>query len=135
MSEYQTKSVFQILKGVTTMAAKLVEYLTTTRLGERGTMTLPKEYRRALKLETGAPLTVLRIGDGLILVPEQKRFDQLCNSIATRLENADITESSLQATLPEVRERLVKRRYPELFRQAISKPVRSRKAAKGRKRA
>lgn len=32
------------------MAAKLVEYLATTRLGERGTMTLPKEYRDALKL-------------------------------------------------------------------------------------
>ena len=32
------------------MAPKLVEYLATTRLGERGTMTLPKEYRDALKL-------------------------------------------------------------------------------------
>jgi AbrB family looped-hinge helix DNA binding protein len=117
------------------MAAKLVEYLTTTRLGERGTMTLPKEYRNALELETGAPLTVLRIGDGLILVPQQKRFDQLCNSIATRLENAGITESHVQATVPGIRERLMRRRYPELFRPAKSKPVRSAKAAKGRKRA
>jgi len=97
------------------MAAKLIEYLTTTRLGERGTMTLPKEYRDALKLETGAPLTILRIGDGLILMPEQKRFEQLCDSIATRLENAGVTEAALQATLPDVREQLMKRRYPKFF--------------------
>ena len=117
------------------MVSKLVEYLATTRLGERGTMTLPKEYRDALKLETGAPLTILRIGDGLILMPEQKHFEQLCDSIATRLENAGITEAAIQATLPEAREQLMKRRYPKLFagerRQATGKTKATRE--KGRK--
>ena len=97
------------------MASKLIEYLSTTRLGERGTMTLPKEYRDALGLATGAPMTVLRIGDGLILMPEQKRFEQLCDSIATRLETGGITEAQLQSTLPEVRDQLMRRRYPDLF--------------------
>jgi len=78
-------------------------------------MTLPKEYRDALKLEVGAPMTVLRIGEGLILIPEQKRFDQLCDSIAARLENAGISDVALQATLPDVREKLMRRRYPQLF--------------------
>src|SRR5713101_3473693 len=105
------------------MAAKLIEYLATTRLGERGTMTLPKEYRDALKLESGAPLTVLRIGDGLILMPEQKRFEQLCDSIAARLENAGITEAALQETLPQVREQLMKQRYPKLFAGKTSQPT------------
>jgi bifunctional DNA-binding transcriptional regulator/antitoxin component of YhaV-PrlF toxin-antitoxin module len=97
------------------VTAKLVEYLATARLGERGTMTLPKEYRDALKLDAGAPMTVLRIGEGLLLIPEQKRFEQLCDSIAARLENAGISEAALQATLPDVRERLMRQRYPELF--------------------
>ena len=108
------------------MATKLVEYLMTTRLGERGTMTLPKEYRDALKLETGAPVTVLRLGDGLILMPEQKRFEQLCDSLTTRLENAGITEAALQATLPETRRQIMQRRYPKLFEGKITK-------AKGKK--
>ena len=103
------------------MPSKLVEYLATTRIGERGTMTLPKNYRDALKLEAGTALTVLRIGDGLILFPEQKRFEQLCDAIASRLEHAGITEAGLQATLPEVRERLARRRYPELFSSKGSK--------------
>jgi len=116
------------------MAAKLIEYLATTRLGERGTMTLPKEYRDALKLETGAPLTILRIGDGLILMPEQKRFEQLCDSIATRLENAGVTEAALQATLPDVREQLMKRRYPKLFAGEKAQPTGRTKAPKAKQR-
>jgi len=116
------------------MAAKLIEYLATTRLGERGTMTLPKEYRDALKLETGAPLTILRIGDGLILMPEQKRFEQLCDSIATRLENAGVTEAALQATLPDVREQLMKRRYPKLFADEKAGATGRTKAPKAKQR-
>src|SRR5262249_38368805 len=102
----------------------------TTRLGERGTMTLPKQYRDSLKLATGSPMTVLRIGDGLILMPEQRRFNQLCNSIATRLEYAGVTEAALQATLPEVREELARRRYPELFEARAPKVT--KRAPKGK---
>jgi hypothetical protein len=91
-------------------------------------MTLPKEYRDALHLETGAPMTILRIGEGLILLPEQKRFEQLCDAIAARLENAGISDASLQSTLPEVREQLMRRKYPELFdseKRRSSRKVRS----------
>ena len=98
------------------MPNKLIEYLSTTRLGERGTMTLPKEYRDALKLEAGSPLTALRVGNGLMLFPENKRFEQLCDAIAARLEHAGISDAEVQATLPDVRERLARRRYPELFK-------------------
>jgi hypothetical protein len=49
------------------------------------------------------------------MIDEQKQFQQLCDSIAARLENAGISEAALQATLPEVREQLMRRRYPELF--------------------
>jgi len=107
------------------MSDELVEYIATTRLGERGTMTLPKEFRDALQLEAGSPVSVLRLGDGLLLVPENKRFEQVCDSLRKRLENAGITEAALQATLPEVRERLTRKRYPQLFdsEPASKKPL------------
>lgn len=121
------------------MTERLVEYLSTTRLGERGTMTLPKEYRDELQLSTGTPVTVLRIGNGLLLLPEQERFEQLCESFAARLENAGITETALQATLPQTRRQLMERRYPKLFAAAKagkSEPAKSGKArsTRGRKR-
>ena len=119
-SEFQIKSDLEVQ-----VPTKLVEYLSTTRIGERGTMTLPKEYRDALKLEPGAPLTALRIGNGLLLIPENRRFEELCDAIAARLENAGVSDAAVQATLPEVRERLARQRYPELFRP--SKVRKSRK--------
>ena len=97
------------------MNSESIDYLMTTRLGERGTMTLPKEYRDALNLEAGSPVTLLRLGDGLLLIPEQKRFEQLCESISKRLESVGVTEAALQATLPEVRQKQMQRRYPKLF--------------------
>lgn len=97
-----------------TDAALLVEYLATARIGEKGQLTVPKEYRNELGLETGAPMTVLRVGDGLILMPEQARFSALCEAITSALEGGGITESNLQATLPEARRRVFARRYPRL---------------------
>src|SRR5499427_1784840 len=74
-----------------------VEFVTTTQMGEKGQVTVPKRYRDALKLETGAPMAVLRLGAGLLLIPEQARFRQLCDRIAgagrSRVAAADRSRS------------------------------------------
>ncbi|HWE83705.1 MAG TPA: AbrB/MazE/SpoVT family DNA-binding domain-containing protein [Terracidiphilus sp.] len=95
------------------MAAKpaLLEYLTTTRIGEKGQLTVPKQFREDLGLGNGSPFAVLRMGDGLILLPEQQRFDQLCHDISESLASAGITPDELQATLPEARQKVYERRY------------------------
>jgi AbrB family looped-hinge helix DNA binding protein len=95
-------------------AAIPIEFLTTTRLGEKGQLTVPKEYRDALRLETGAPVAVLRLGAGLLLIPEQARFRQLCDRIAGVFASYGLTEMDLLATLPEARQRVFAKHYPEL---------------------
>ena len=99
----------------------LVEYLATSRIGEKGQLTVPKEYRDAMGLEPGAPVAVLRVGDGLILMPEHARFNQLCDSISAALEGAGLTEAEIQATLPEARQRIFARHYPKLAPKRQSK--------------
>ena len=88
-----------------------IEYLTTTRIGEKGQLTVPKEFRDDLGLELGAPFAVLRIGDGLILLPEQQRFQQLCQRVAAALSGAGVKTEDALRTLPEARERVFARRY------------------------
>ncbi|MBZ5530373.1 MAG: AbrB/MazE/SpoVT family DNA-binding domain-containing protein [Acidobacteriia bacterium] len=88
-----------------------LEYLATTRIGEKGQLTVPKEFRRELGLSAGAPFAVLRMGDGLILLPEQKRFEQLCEQVSSKLTRAGITAKTVLATLPGIRQRLYERRY------------------------
>ena len=89
----------------------VLEYLTTTKIGEKGQVTVPKQYRENLGLGAGAPFAVLRLGDGLILMPQQDRFERLCAEISSALTTNGITPEAVLATLPEARQRVFERRY------------------------
>ncbi len=89
----------------------ILEYLTTTKIGEKGQLTVPKQFREDLGLNTGAPFTVLRLGDGLILLPEQQRFNLLCEQVSSALKAAGDTPEAVLATLPEARQRIYERHY------------------------
>ena len=91
-----------------------VEYVANTRIGEKGQLTIPKQYRDELGLEAGASVAVLRVGEGLILIPEHNRFRMLCESIASVLEQRQLTPADVLETLSEARRRVFARRYPEL---------------------
>ena len=90
-----------------------LEYMTTTKIGEKGQLTVPKQFRDDLGLGIGAPFAVLRLGDGRILLPEQRRFEQLCQRVSSSLTAAGLTSEDVLATLPEVRKPLYARRYGE----------------------
>jgi len=104
-----------------------LEYLTTTRIGEKGQLTVPKQFREELGLGNGAPFTVLRLGDGLILLPEQQRFEQLCQKVSLSLTAAGATPEDLLATLPEARNRVYARRYEKSRTHSTSSHARSRR--------
>src|ERR1700685_1753989 len=88
-----------------------LEYLTTTKIGEKGQLTVPKQFRQDLGLGNGAPFAVLRLGDGLILLPEQRRFEHLCQRVTASLTAAGLTTEDVLGTLPEARGRVYARRY------------------------
>lgn len=103
-----------------------MEFLSTTRMGKNGRLTLPKAYRDATGLAPGAPVAILRIGDALILMPEQARVEDLCDSIRRALEGLNVAEADLQQTLPEARRRVLARRYPNLLGDAATTGKRRR---------
>ncbi len=88
-----------------------LEYMTTSKIGEKGQLTVPKQFRDELGLGIGAPFAVLRLGDGLILLPEQRRFEQLCERVSSRLTAAGLRSEDVLATIPEARNRVYARRY------------------------
>jgi AbrB family looped-hinge helix DNA binding protein len=104
-----------------------VAYLTTARLGEKGQITVPKEYREAFALEAGAPISVLQLGSGLVLVPEQAHFRQLCERVARAFASHGIEVRDILQTLPATRARVFARHYPDL---AAQKPTRKRPTRK-----
>lgn len=95
----------------TALKTTVVEFLMTTMMGEEGRLTVPKQFREGLGLGAGAPVTMLRIGDGLILIPEQRRFEQLCHGISSALSPGGVEPGTLLTTLPKARKRVFGRRY------------------------
>lgn len=106
-----------------------LEYLTTTKIGEKGQITVPKRFREDLGLGTGAPFAVLRLGGGLVLLPEQQRFERLCEQVGSALRGAGLSPETILATLPEARERVFARHYEK----AGSSRKTSRKRPRGRR--
>jgi AbrB family looped-hinge helix DNA binding protein len=100
-----------------------LEYLTTTRIGEKGQLTVPKQFREDLGLSIGAPFAVLRLGNGLLLIPEQERLERLCAEIGGAFFAAGASAASLLETLPGVREALFEERYKEAQSQIPSQPA------------
>jgi AbrB family looped-hinge helix DNA binding protein len=111
-----------------------LEYLTTTRIGEKGQLTVPKQFREDLGLGNGAPFAVLRLGDGLILLPEQQRFERLCEQISARLTGAGLTSREVIATLPTARNRVYERLYgtPGHEKGASASAPRRRRSPRGK---
>lgn len=103
----------------------IVEILAPIRLGEKGQVTIPKKYRQSLALDADAPFAIVQVGNALLLVPEQARFRELCDRGAKAFSNHGVDRADVLATLPEAREVVYARLYPE--------PAKRRHKAKSRK--
>ncbi len=103
------------------LKATAVEYVATAKIGEKGQLTVPKQFREDLGLDAGAPFAVLRMGDGLILLPEQRRFEQLCARVTAALTRAGAKPGALLATLSRARKRVFARRYGALASKAAGR--------------
>jgi AbrB family looped-hinge helix DNA binding protein len=108
----------------------IVEFLATTSIGEKGQLTVPKKFRDDLGLKPGAPVTVLRMGDGLILIPEQGRVDRICDAIGGALRSAGATPESIVKSLEKTRQEL----FDEWYGDVKPKPAAKRRSAERRAR-
>jgi hypothetical protein len=60
-------------------------------------VSIPEQCRDELDLDKGAPVAVLRIGEGLVRIPEQNRFRILCDSIAPVLDRRQLSSTDIKA--------------------------------------
>jgi bifunctional DNA-binding transcriptional regulator/antitoxin component of YhaV-PrlF toxin-antitoxin module len=58
--------------------------LSVERLGAKGQLTIPAEYRRALALGDDTSLAIMQVGDALVIAP----YDEALTAITARLEAA-----------------------------------------------
>ncbi|PJH76033.1 MAG: hypothetical protein CO064_03425 [Anaerolineae bacterium CG_4_9_14_0_8_um_filter_58_9] len=71
----------------------------------RGVITLPKEVRESNRIREGDMLTLIELGDGvMVLSPRRSRVDEAADRLAKQWEQAGESLESMLQTLREVRE-------------------------------
>ena len=70
----------------------------------RGIITLPKELREHNKIEEGDTLTLIDLGNGVVVMsPQRSRVDELANKLAKEWQDSGESLESMLSTLREVR--------------------------------
>jgi len=70
----------------------------------RGVITLPKELRAQNHISEGDTLTLIDLGDGVVVMsPRRSRVDQIADKLAKQWQDSDETLESMLVTLREVR--------------------------------
>ena len=89
-----------------------IAYFSTLRISEKGQLVLPKEYRDEQHLKAGSDLAALKVGNGLLLLPQMSKFNALCNSIESVMVKNNLTADDFLETLDKTRDELFKEIYP-----------------------
>ena len=70
----------------------------------RGIITLPKELREHNKIQEGDTLTLIDLGEGVVVMsPQRSRVDELANKLAKEWQDSGESLESMLSTLREVR--------------------------------
>jgi antitoxin PrlF len=86
---------------------------------EKGRVSLPKPVRAALGLEAGSTLAFVKLGDAIVLIPQDAHLEQVMAAAAAALARAHISVEDMLAGLPEAREQVVREHYGEDVLRAL----------------
>jgi AbrB family looped-hinge helix DNA binding protein len=75
----------------------------TIRLRERGQVTIPRAVREELAAREGDVLTLVQIGDLVLLTPRQSRVPALTEQFTAEMEKGEVSLSQLLQGLAEER--------------------------------
>ena len=83
----------------------------TGEIKARGQLTIPKKIRDMLKLEEGQAVSLLAIGESVIISPKRLELDEARRQIRRIMKDSGLTEAVLLAELKKEREALYREKY------------------------
>jgi AbrB family looped-hinge helix DNA binding protein len=82
-----------------------------TRLGAKGQLTIPAEYRRALALSGDAAMVIVQVGDALVIVPQDEALETVTQRLEARMQSAGSDVEDLMAAAAEARAEIVREEF------------------------
>jgi AbrB family looped-hinge helix DNA binding protein len=83
----------------------------TTEIKSRGQLTIPKKIRAIGHLEEGQVVSIIPVGDSVIITPKRLELDEARREIRKLLKATDLSEEDLLKGLQEEREKLYQETY------------------------
>lgn len=77
----------------------------------RGQLTIPKKIRDASHLEEGQVVSIIPVGDSVIITPKKLALDEARREIRKIVKASGLSEKELLSGLKEEREKLYKETY------------------------
>jgi len=85
----------------------------TTEIKSRGQLTIPKKIRVMGHLEEGQVVSIIPVGDSVIITPKRLELDEARREIRKLLKASRLSEEDLLKGLQEEREKLYQETYGE----------------------
>ena len=83
----------------------------TAEIKSRGQLTIPKKIRETSRLEEGQIVSIIPVGDSVIITPRRLELDDARREIKRILKGTGISPEDLLAALKEEREKLYQETY------------------------
>jgi AbrB family looped-hinge helix DNA binding protein len=84
---------------------------TVAEIKARGQLTIPKKIRDVSRLEEGQIVSIIPVGDSVIITPQRLELDEARRQIKRILKGSGLSASEVLAGLDEEREVLFKETY------------------------
>ena len=85
----------------------------TTEIKSRGQLTIPKKIRILGHLEEGQVVSIIPVGDSVIITPRRLELDEARREIRKLMKASRLSEEDLLKGLQEEREKLYQETYGE----------------------
>jgi AbrB family looped-hinge helix DNA binding protein len=93
-----------LINGFTEYQERMMNNSFQVQVVRRGVITLPKELRDHNNIVEGDVLTLIELGDGVVVMsPRRSRVDEIANKLAKEWKDSGESLESMLSTLREVR--------------------------------
>lgn len=103
------------------MAASVEASVGYAHLDAKGRLPLAKPVRESLGLTAGSVVAYVRVGEGLLLIPQDAHLAKLMEMAAAALERAGITVDEILDELPRARDEVVSEHYGKTFLEDLER--------------
>jgi AbrB family looped-hinge helix DNA binding protein len=93
-----------LISGFTDYQKKIMSRVFKVQVGRRGVITLPKELREHNDIQEGDTLTLIELGDGVVVMsPIRSQVDAIADKLASEWQDSGESLETMLAALREVR--------------------------------